>query len=64
MISVGKLKEVCEHIEREYGSDKSVVIQVYSSTEPEKFMGSYILDYGWNDTGTLFLTNQASEKSL
>ena len=63
MISVGKLKEICEYIEKEYGSDTNVVIQVHSSTDPEKFMGSYLLDYGWKDDGTLLLTNQASENA-
>ena len=62
MISIGKLKEICEHIEKEHGSDCNITIQLYDKNDKRKFLeGDYVLDYGWTDDGTLYLTNGTSE---
>lgn len=58
MLSVGKLKEICKHIEKEYGSDCNVTIEFYDKFGERKRLGSdYVLNYGWEDDGTLVLTN-------
>ena len=63
MLSVGKLKEICEYIEREHGSDCKVVVQVYDKNDKRRILGGdYALDYGWGNDGTLYLTNGTSEK--
>lgn len=62
MISVGRLKEICEYIEREYGSDTSVVAQIYDVENESRFMGSYVNNFWWNKSGTLFLSNHIPSK--
>lgn len=57
MISVSELKETCEKIEREYGSDSKVVIQIRNEDGSLKY-GGYVLDMFYGNDGTLFLTNK------
>lgn len=60
MISVSELKEACEKIEREYGSDSKVVIQIRNEDGSSKY-GGYALDMFYGNDGTLFLTNKPSK---
>lgn len=56
MISVGELKTICERIEKEYGSDCNVIIQIYND-DGSLNTGSYCIDYFRNSSGELFLMN-------
>lgn len=62
MLSIGKLKDICACIEREYGSDCNVTIQLFDKSDKRRLLsGDYVLDYGWGDDGTLYLSNGTSE---
>lgn len=56
MVTVSELKEVCERIEREYGSDSKVVIQIRNENG-SLIGGDYLMDIFRDSSGTLFLTN-------
>lgn len=56
MISVSELKEACERIEREFGSDAKVVVQIRNE-DGSLNCGDYALDMFCGKDGTLFLTN-------
>lgn len=56
MITVSKLKEACERIEREFGSDSKVCIQIRNENGSLK-EGDYCLDIFRDAEGNLFLTN-------
>ena len=56
MINVSELKTACERIEREYGSDSKVVIQMRNENG-SLMKGKYLRDMFINAEGTLFLTN-------
>lgn len=56
MITVSKLKEACERIEREFGSDSKVCIQIRNENGSLK-EGNYCLDIFRDAEGNLFLTN-------
>ena len=59
MLSVGELKDICTKIEKEYGSDAGVCIQLYSKDNHCDFIdGDYVLSWNHNPDGTLFLTNK------
>lgn len=57
MITVSELKEACERIEREYGSDCSVCMQIRRD-DGSLISGDYCIDIFRNEAGTLFLTNR------
>ena len=57
MLSVGELKKACEHVEKEYGSDSNVILQIYDLSGRRLIVGANALSCGWGDDGTLFLTN-------
>lgn len=56
MITVSELKEICETIEREYGSDSNVIIQ-YRNDNGSLVGGGYLIDIFRDSAGTLYLTN-------
>lgn len=58
MITVSKLKDACEKIEREFGSDCPVCIQIYKN-DCGKIFGDYCMGVYRNAAGALFLTNCA-----
>ena len=55
MICVGELKEWCESIENEYGSDTPVVVQVKADGATDGVIGAYALNLWHIDNGTLFI---------
>lgn len=57
MITVSELKEVCERIEREFGSDSKVCIQIRNENGSLK-EGDYCRDIFRDVEGNLFLTNE------
>lgn len=56
MITVCELKEACERIEREFGSDCLVCMQIRRDGG-SLIAGDYCIDIFRNAAGTLFLTN-------
>lgn len=56
MITVSELKNLCEKIEREFGSDSKVVIQLRNENG-SLIDGDYCIGVFRDDDGTLFLTN-------
>jgi len=56
MITVSELKNACERIEREWGSDSKVCIQIRNEDSSLKD-GDYCIDLFRDADGTLFLTN-------
>lgn len=61
MISVGELKDICEKIEQEYGSDVNVILQVYShqaNQGRELIYAAYVADVAHDKAGNLFLANE------
>lgn len=56
MITVSELREACERIEREFGSDSKVCIQIRNENGSLKD-GDYVNDIFRNAEGTLFLSN-------
>lgn len=56
MITVSELKDICETIEREYGADSNVVIQVRNDNG-SLIGGGYLIDAFRDSAGILFLTN-------
>lgn len=56
MITVSELKNACERIEREFGSDSKVIIQL-SNENGGLIDGAYCIDMFRDVDGTLFLTN-------
>lgn len=57
MKTVGEIKEICEQIEKEYGSDCPVVLQIYDDKQHLK-EGEYCNGYSIQGNGTLFLFNR------
>lgn len=55
MICVGELKDICIEIEKEYGNDTPVVIQLHSKCVEDGFSGGYALETMISDNGTLFI---------
>ena len=55
MICVGELKEWCESIENEYGSDTPVVVEVKADGTTDGIIGAYALTLWHIDNGTLFI---------
>lgn len=56
MLTVSDLKEACERIEREWGSDSKVVIQIRNDNGSLLGVG-YLMDIFRDKDGTLFLSN-------
>lgn len=56
MITVSELKEACERIEREFGSDSKVCIQIRNENGSLR-EGDYCIDIFRDAAGNLFLTN-------
>lgn len=56
MITVSQLKEVCMKVEREYGSDSKVCIQIRDENGSLK-EADYCLGLFGGEEGTLYLTN-------
>lgn len=56
MITVSELKNLCEKIEREFGSDSKVVIQLRNENGI-LIDGDYCIGVFRDADGTLFLTN-------
>lgn len=56
MITVSELKEACERIEREFGSDSKVCIQIRNENGSLK-EGYYLNDIFRDSEGNLFLSN-------
>jgi len=56
MITVSELKEACEKIEREWGSDSKVCIQIRNE-DGSLINGDYCLSLFRDADGTLFLSN-------
>lgn len=61
MINVGELKDFCEQIEREYGSDKNVILQIYSR-DGELIRADYATGVTCDHAGNLFLANKRFQK--
>lgn len=57
MINIGELKDICERVEREYGSDTNVILQIYSQ-EGELIRADYVAGVAYDRAGNLFLTNK------
>lgn len=57
MITVSELKEACERIEREFGSDSKVCIQIRNENGSLR-EGDYCADIFRDAAGNLFLTNK------
>ena len=56
MINIGELKDICERVEREYGSDTNVILQIYSR-EGELIRVDYATGAACDHAGNLFLAN-------
>lgn len=56
MLTVSDLKEACEQIEREWGADSKVIIQIRNNNNV-LIAGDYLMDILIRKDGTLFLTN-------
>ena len=56
MLSIGRLKDIAEALEREYGSDTNVIIQFYNEDGSLK-EGDYCIDFCNDKAGNLFLMN-------
>ena len=56
MITVSQLKNACEVIEREWGADSKIVLQIRNEDGSLKD-GDYCIDIFRGADGTLFLTN-------
>ena len=61
MIKVSELKEACEKIEREFGSDSKVCIQIRNENGSLK-EGDYLNDIFRDEEGNLFLSNHKFKK--
>lgn len=61
MITVSELKEACEKIEREWGSDSPVCIQLFNDGG-DLLLGDYCRGIIPGVRGTLYLNNVFSEK--
>ena len=59
MLSIGELKNICANIEREYGSDSKVCLQILDKENHAKEAG-YCLDFFVSKEGTLYLTTKWS----
>lgn len=57
MINVGELKDICEKIEEEYGSDANVILQMYSR-DGELIRVDYATGATCDHAGNLFLANR------
>lgn len=61
MLTISDLKEACEAIEREYGSDANVIIQI-RDTEESLISGTYVESMSRDSSGTLYLRGCAGER--
>lgn len=57
MINIGELKDFCEQVEREYGSDANVILQIYSR-DGELIRADYVAGVAYDRAGNLFLANR------
>lgn len=57
MLSIGELKNICANIEKEYGSDSKVCLQVLDKENHAKEAG-YCLDFFVSKEGNLYLTTK------
>lgn len=55
-MTVSELKNICDVVEREYGSDSNVIIQIRDD-DGSLIGGGYLLSVFRDDCGNLFLTN-------
>ena len=58
MLSVTELKEACEFMEKEFGSDSKVCIQIRDD-DGNIIEGAYAISVLRDDDGVLYLTNHA-----
>lgn len=56
MLTVSDLREACEYIEREWGSDSKVAIQIRNDNG-SLIGGGYLMDIFRSNDGTLFLSS-------
>lgn len=61
MITVSKLKKACEKLERKYGSDSKVVIQVLDECMAFTDYCNYMME---DEEGTLYLINSVISESM
>ena len=61
ILTVGTLREICQNIEKEYGSDKEVIIQMLAEISGEVIYGSYCQSFIVNNKGQLFLRDLADK---
>lgn len=61
MINIGELKDFCEQVEREYGSDANVILQIYSR-DGELIRADYVAGVAHDRAGNLFLANKGFRK--
>lgn len=57
MINISELKTICEMIEKEYGADSKVVLQMRNEETKELERGAYCQDLVVTPDGTLFMLN-------
>lgn len=62
MLTVSDLKEACEAIEREYGSDANVIIQIRDA-KGSLVNGTYAESMSRDSSGTLYLRGCVGERS-
>ena len=60
MMSISELKDICEVIEKEFGSDTNVVIQLYND-DGSLIHGAYAINCYRDNAGNLYLTNLLSK---
>lgn len=63
MLTISDLKEACEAIEREYGSDGNVIIQIRDA-EGSLINGTYAESMSRDSSGTLYLRGCVGESHL
>ena len=66
MITVGQLKDICEKLENEYGSDMGIVLRIYSDQfdhSPIKHINGWCLYASHTEAGELILSNRVPSDS-
>ena len=60
MMTTGDLENICKSLNREYGQDTSICMQIYSENG-HLDGGDYVIDFKVAENGTLFLINRVSQ---
>ena len=63
MINISDLKTICEMIEKEYGADSKVVLQMRNEETKELERGAYCQDLVVTPDGTLFMLNVKAKET-